>query len=388
MSPLPRSRPRFEVDARAVGFATALVAAAVTVDYLLSDLVPVGSLSLPFVCAVLIVALRSGKASALYSAVLSALCYNFFFTEPRFTLRMDRPADALAVATFFLAALAVGHLASRQRAQVEELRRAAERLEAALVAGDTERLRTALLSSVSHDLRTPLASVIGAATTLAAYGETMAGSDRVELVESIRSESERLDRYVQNLLDMTRLGAGPLRLERDWVDVDDVVAAATARLRRTAPRQELVAEIEPGLPALYAHPALLEQALYNVLENAARFSPAASPLRIRVARAADGVVLEVVDAGPGIAAEDRERVFDRFYSRVLPADDETGSKPAGGVRSGPGSGLGLTIVRGMIGAHGGTVEALAGDGGVGTRIRMILPLVEPPPTPEEDEARG
>ena len=503
------------------GFASLVVAAAALACFVLRELVPVASLALVFVCAVLAVALRSGKMVAGFTALLSSLAYIFFFTEPRYTLRIHDAADVVAVWVFVLAALMVGHLASRQRGQLAELRRAnarigalqrlgqrlaaavddeevfraaagvlaesldgaslvltfprdggepalfaagpaptlpprsmavarevaesgcaagrfdgaeigkewwflplgvegdrigavglrfvaaltelpadqwqlaeaivaqtaqaagrtrlARSLEASRVEAETERLRTALLSSVSHDLRSPLASVIGAASSLAAYGDAMPDSDRRELIDSIRSESERLDRYIQNLLDMTRLGSGPLRLDRVWVGLDEIVAAAGARLVRLAPAVELLVEIEAGIPALFVHAALIEQALFNVLENAASFSPVGEPIRLTAQRSGEWLILELSDRGCGIPAAERERIFDLFYS---------GSRPDGTLLSAGaarGSGLGLTIVRGMIRAHGGSVEALPGTGGVGTTIRIALPIVEPPAAPDEEE---
>jgi two-component system sensor histidine kinase KdpD len=275
-------------------------------------------------------------------------------------------------------------LADEQRqlaeAIVQQVALAAERtrlvsgLETARVEGETERLRTALLSSVSHDLRSPLSAVIGAATSLTSYGAQMGESDRRELLESIRSEGERLDRYIQNLLDMTRLGSGPMKLERDWVGLGEILGSAAARLKKLFPAIEIRSDLPAGLPPLWVHPALVEQALFNILENAAKFSPPGEPVRV-VGRRADGaLVLDVIDRGPGIPAEERRRIFDLFFSAER------------GDRGPRGTGLGLTIVRGMIGAHGGRVEALAGESGVGTTIRVTLPLVEPPAETAADDA--
>jgi two-component system sensor histidine kinase KdpD len=241
-------------------------------------------------------------------------------------------------------------------------------LESARVDGETERLRTALLSSVSHDLRSPLAAVIGAASSLSAYGDSMPATDRAELLTSIRSEGERLDRYIQNLLDMTRLGSGGLRLERDWVSLDDLLGSARQRLTKLYPEVTVEVRIAPLMPLLSAHGALLEQAFFNVLENAAKFSPPGSPIEVVAERVDGKLALDFIDRGPGIPEEERRKIFDLFYS------GERGDR-----RGARGSGLGLTIVRGMVGAHGGRVEAQPGPGGVGTRIRVTLPLMEPPP---------
>ncbi len=251
--------------------------------------------------------------------------------------------------------------------QALERARLADELESARVQGETERLRSALLSSVSHDLRSPLASMIGAAGTLSSYGDQLPPEERSQLLEAILGEGQRLDRYIQNLLDMTRLGHGTLKLNRDWVDVAEIVAAAVARLRKLFPDLRVDTALPPDTVLLYVHPALIEQALFNILENAARFSPPGEAVRIAVHGAGERLLIDVADRGPGIPEEERARIFDMFYS------------VARGDRAPQGTGLGLAICRGMIGAHGGSVEALPGDG-AGTTIRINLPLPPPPDT--------
>ncbi|MFN3310232.1 MAG: ATP-binding protein [Thermomonas sp.] len=238
-------------------------------------------------------------------------------------------------------------------------------LEDARVTGETERLRSALLSSVSHDLRSPLAAMIGAADSLRHYGDAMGQDDRRDLLQTIRLEGERLDRYIQNLLDMTRLGHGGLTLNRDWIGVDELIGAAVARLHRYQPGLRFEVRVAPGLAPLWVHPALLEQALFNVLENAARFSPEGEPIIVD-ARDADGrLQVDIVDRGPGIPEEERKRIFDMFFSVER------------GDRGRQGTGLGLAITQGMVGAHGGSVEALPGRDGCGTTIRITLPRMSP-----------
>jgi len=238
-------------------------------------------------------------------------------------------------------------------------------LEDARVGNETERLRSALLSSVSHDLRSPLASIIGAASTLDHYGTAMDEPDRRSLLETVRIEGERLDRYIQNLLDMTRLGHGGLTLNRDWIGVDELIGSAVTRLQRYEPQARFELSIAPDLAPIWVHPALVEQALFNVLENAAKFSPSGDAVAVD-ARVVDGSLrIDVRDRGPGIPEDERRRIFDMFYSVER------------GDRGRQGTGLGLAITQGMIGAHGGSVEALPGADGRGTRIRITLPRVEP-----------
>ncbi len=247
-------------------------------------------------------------------------------------------------------------------------------LEDARVGSETERLRSALLSSVSHDLRSPLASIIGSASSLEHYIDSMDAQDRASLLETIRIEGERLDRYIQNLLDMTRLGHGGLTLRRDWIGADELIGSAVTRLRRYQPHARFEVSVEPGMAPIWVHPALVEQALFNVLENAAKFSPPGEAVAVD-ARGVDGQLrIDVRDRGPGIPEDERHRIFDMFYS-VERGDRAGGDRDGRGGRQG--TGLGLAITQGMIGAHGGSVEALAGADGRGTTIRITLPRLEP-----------
>ncbi len=255
----------------------------------------------------------------------------------------------------------------RQLAMALERTRLVNELGAVRISEENERLRSALLSSVSHDLRTPLASIIGSASSLKDLEPQLSLADRHELLDGILAESERLNRYIQNLLDMTRLGHGDLKIERDWVSLDDLITAALKRLGSSLELVQVEREGAEGLPLLYVHPALIEQALVNVLDNAVRFSPPSGRVGIQAKLDASGERLEirVIDQGPGIPPGQREAVFDMFF---------TGGE---GDRGRHGSGLGLAICRGMLGAHGGSVEAEPGPGGQGTTIVMRLPLARP-----------
>ena len=265
-----------------------------------------------------------------------------------------------------LAALAQPLAQALERAQL------AQELEAARLHGQTEELRSALLASVSHDLRTPLTAMRGSIDTLLALGESIPLLDRRELLEGTRDEAERLDRYIQNLLDMTRLGHGVLALARDWVAPADIVASAMQRLRPVLAPLQVELQVPQSLPLLYVHAALIEQALINVLENAARFSPSKGRLRIAVDSDAQELRFSVSDQGPGIPAHEREKIFDMFYTA------------ARGDRGGQGTGLGLAICQGMIGAHGGRVSVSEGIDGHGATLCLHLPL-HPQPALDDDQ---
>ena len=237
---------------------------------------------------------------------------------------------------------------------------------------ETERLRSAQMSSVSHDLRSPLAAMVGSADSLSNYADAMSAADRKALLDTILMEGHRLDRYIQNLLDMTRLGHTGLSLNRDWIGVDELIGSVTGRLRRYQPHVKIDIDVARDLPAIWVHPALVEQALFNILENAAKFSPEGEPVAIAASLVDEQLRVEIRDRGPGIPEEERSRIFDMFYSVER------------GDRGRQGTGLGLTIAQGMIGAHGGSVEAFPGLGGRGTTIRVSLPLLQPAAAPARD----
>jgi two-component system sensor histidine kinase KdpD len=206
-----------------------------------------------------------------------------------------------------------------------------------------------------------------------ALGEAIPLNDRRELLEGTRDEAERLDRYIQNLLDMTRLGHGALKLARDWVSPGDIVGSALNRLRAVLAPLQVQTLVPAELPLLYVHAALIEQALVNVLENAARFSPPGGRLELE-AGAIDGeLFFAVSDEGPGIPEDERLKIFDMFYTA------------ARGDRGGQGTGLGLAICQGMIGAHGGRISVGQGIEGHGTCITLYLPLQTQPQGETESE---
>ncbi|AXA25833.1 sensor histidine kinase [Pseudomonas putida] len=473
-----------------------------------SSVLALPNISLVFLAAVLLVAVRSSLGPALACAALSFLTYDFLFIPPSFSFSIQREEDVLTLVFFLLMAALTGNLAARQRRQLQALRetqgetrqlldlsrrltvatdrqavfsaagqhlndwqgiqicllerdaegllqvasggpqvftdneraaaewawqhgqaaghgsdtlphgrwwwwplavdetplallgvqpasgeplsaqrrrlltalaeplaqalaraRLGEQLEAARLHGETEQLRSALLASVSHDLRTPLTAMRGSIDSLLALGDAIPPDDRRELLEGTRNEAERLDRYIQNLLDMTRLGHGGLKLARDWVSPGDIVGSALNRLRAVLAPLRVDTEVPAELPLLFVHAALIEQALVNVLENAARFSPVNGRLALRVEVQDEHLCFAVADQGPGIPVAEREKIFDMFYTA------------ARGDRGGQGTGLGLTICQGMIGAHGGSILVGEGIDGQGTCITLCLPL---PLQPDSD----
>jgi two-component system sensor histidine kinase KdpD len=225
-----------------------------------------------------------------------------------------------------------------------------------------DRFRSALMNSVSHDLRTPLSTVLGASSTLLDYGDKMKKAVRDDLLVSIREEAERLSRYVANLLDMTRLEGGGLKLRTDWVDVRDVLNAAAERVNRRLGGRTLARDYPATLTLVQADASLLEQVIVNILENAITYSEAGSRIELAAYEDRGNVVISVEDEGRGVPPAELERIFDKFRRMEEPSDRHQGA------------GLGLAIAKGFVDAMGGRIAAASPiHDGRGTRMLISLP---------------
>ena len=234
----------------------------------------------------------------------------------------------------------------------------------ARVQAESDRLRAALLTSISHDLRTPLASIIGTVSSLRRYADKYDAADRDELLATLESEAERLNRFVGNLLDMTKLESGMIDMKLDLADVAEIIGAALERTASVLARHQIKVSVAPDLPMLRLDPTLFEQVLFNLLDNAAKYSPAGSRIDLRARRDGDVVAVQVMDEGSGIPPDDLERIFDKFY-RVQAQD-----------RRRAGTGLGLAICRGFIEAQGGRIEAQNRRDRSGAILTIRLPVPE------------
>jgi two-component system, OmpR family, sensor histidine kinase KdpD len=256
---------------------------------------------------------------------------------------------------------------ARQAALALDRVRLAEEARQAALRARTEELRSGLLSSVSHDLRTPLAVITGSASTLRADPE-LDPATRRDLADAICEEAERLERQVANLLDMTRLDSGAVAPKREWVPLVEVVGGALTRLERRLAGRRVVTMLPDELPLVSLDPVLVEQLLVNLLENAAKYTPAESAIEVSARLERGAVVVDVGDRGPGIEPGDEERIFERFHR--------------GAHAGGRGVGLGLPIARAIAQAHGGRLFAANRAGG-GAVFRLTLPSSAEPPGPTE-----
>ncbi len=242
----------------------------------------------------------------------------------------------------------------------------AQETQRVLTEADAERSRSSLLSVVSHDLRTPLAAIAGSASSL--VEDELNVETRRDLARTIYQEADRLSRLVENLLHLTRIESGELKVEKQWQPIEEVIGSSLRRVETVLGRREVHLDLATGLPLVPMDGLLLEQVLSNLIDNAAKYSGEGSPVDLLARATAEGVEITVADRGPGLQEIERERVFDRFYRGAAVRGDR-----------GRGAGLGLAICRAIVKAHGGRIWVEPRDGG-GSCFKFVLPVESAPPT--------
>jgi two-component system sensor histidine kinase KdpD len=254
----------------------------------------------------------------------------------------------------------------------------ADEAERARVQHETERSRNALLSSVSHDLRTPLAVITGVTSTLLEDEDSLSPAERREMLRTAAEEAARLNRLVGNLLAMTRLESGALEIKRSWHSIEELIGAALHRVDSLRANRPVLVDAPPDLPLVPVDDVLIEQVLFNLIENALKHAPGAEPIQIRARAGMGSAQVSVRDRGPGLSPGTEELIFEKFYR---------GAKDGSG-----GVGLGLAICRGIIEAHSGRIRAANTPGG-GAEFTFTLPIgdgaprveAEPPVAPDARE---
>ena len=352
--------------------AVAIVSLAV---WALEPIAPVLSLGVLYLFAVLPVAALWGLPFAIPVSIVSMLAFNWLFLPPTHTLRLADSENWVALAVYLVTAISVSALSDRARRRAEEAderRRDAERAMEGARASVERRLReaveaealrrsdavkTAVLRSVSHDLRSPITAITTASEVLRELGDTLSGDDREELVAAILAQVRRLDRLVANLLELSRLEAGAATPARELWTVDGLVSRDLDVLAADDDRVDV--DVPDQIPPVEVDPAQLERALANLIENALKFSPADARVSLRAMTEDGEVLVRVTDAGPGIPAQERERVFEPFVRGTAVNGDR-------------GSGLGLAIARGFVGLNGGRLWIEPAPGG-GSEFVIALP---------------
>jgi two-component system sensor histidine kinase KdpD len=352
------------------------------------------TVALALLLVVLLVATLWGSRPALVASVVGMLCFNFYFLPPYHTFSVADPQNWIALVAFLITAITAGQLSARAKARAEEaedrgrvaeergreverlyaeLRNAFERASHAEALRESERLKSALLDAVTHDLRTPLTSIKASVSILLEDGpskedvESQEKREQQALLRVIDQESDRLDHFVQGLVELARIEAGELKVRRNWGAVDEIVDAALVRAAPLTEDHRVEVELENELPSVRIDARAVAEVIYTLLDNASKYSPPGSRIRVAASRGADEVVkISVEDEGCGIPENLRERVFDKFFRAI--SDETTSSIRPRGV------GMGLAIARGIVEAHGGRIWIESGANGRGTRVIFTVPV--------------
>ena len=331
--------------------AALVVGAATGVSALIFRRTELTDIAMVYLLGILVVATRLGRGPSWVASILSVAAFDFIFVPPYLTFAVTNYRHVGTFSVMLLVGVVTGNLTERVRAQ------------ARLV--EAERLRNALLSSVSHDLRTPLGIITGAIST-ALETQDLPEATRRELLGTAQSEAQRLHLLVSNLLEITRLESGGLDLHREWVPLEEVIGAVLNRPEWGAEAARVRVRFPEAPPWASLDPVLMEQLLRNLLDNALKYSPAGSPVDLQAWVEGGRLVLALADQGPGLPVGQEAQVFEKFVR---------------GPQAAPGAGLGLTICRGIVTAHGGHIEASTQPSG-GARFLVSLPVGTPPQMPE------
>jgi two-component system, OmpR family, sensor histidine kinase KdpD len=318
-----------------LGISLGLIALIAVPSYFVADLIGYRVVALLLLLAVSVLAMLFEFIPVLITAVVSALAWNFFFIPPIFTFHIGEPEDAL-MALMYIAVALINVVLTTKIRQFEKDSRDKEERE------NTIRLYNTLLNSLSHELRTPISTIIGAADTIRESEEKLSEKQRRELITEIGIAGSRLNRQVENLLNMSRLESGTLKLKRDWCDVNELIYSIIEESKSVAMQHEIVFTPNEKLPLFRLDRGLLEQVIKNILHNAVQHTPAGTRITIQARQQSNVCILELSDNGPGFPENEIQNVFEKFYR--LP-NSNTG-----------GTGLGLSIAKGYVAAHGGTIK--------------------------------
>ena len=374
-----------------VGYGTGLfgIAAATSLLKLLGGHVNPTTAALGFLLVVLFVATAWGSRPAVFASLLGVACFNFFFLPPFGTFAIRNPENWVAFFAFMITALTAGHLSARAKRRAEEAELAKQEIERlyyelqdtferssqAKALKQSERLKSALLDAVTHDLRTPLTSIKASVTTLLSElyaiernesGASLGNEGRKELLQIIDEEADRLDRFIEGLTKLARIDAGEMYLRRQLCSIDEIITAALKRAEPRTRGHRIEVWIEEELPPVKVDEPAIAEVIYTLVDNAAKYSPPRTPIRISATPRDDStILLSVEDEGPGIPEDMRERVFEKFFRAMRDGDI--------GDRKSAGTGMGLAIAHGIVQAHGGRLWIEDASGHHGSKFVVALP---------------
>ena len=337
--------------------------------------------ALTLLLLVLLCSTLFGSRAGLAASIVGILSFNFFFLPPFFTFNISGPENWVTFGAFIITALIAGQLSgyARSRAEesearkkkieglYEELKAAVEQVSEAEAVRRSEKLKSALLDAVTHDLRTPLTSIKASVTTLLSDSKQtrLEEESKREFLEIINEETDRLNDFIEGMVGIAKVEAGALDVRNTTTSVEEIITHALNRARIRLEHHVLETAVDPDMPPVILDAAAISQVVFTLLDNAAKYSPAGSRIRLS-ARIMQASRLRIVveDQGEGIPSVDRERVFDKFFRRTE-SNGRTGTS---------GLGLGLTIARGMIESQGGRIWIEEGSGDFTTRVVCELPI--------------
>jgi two-component system sensor histidine kinase KdpD len=376
---------------RWIGYLAALlgVAAVTGILKLFGTRINPTTVALALLLFVLFIATVWGSGPAVLASLLGVVCFNFFFLPPIGAFTISDSGNWIAFFAFLITAVTAGQLSARVKRRAEEaaaarreveqlyhdLQESFERASQAKALEQSERLKSALLDAVTHDLRTPLTSIKASVTTLLEEMKKRGADDRDsmkldpegrrEMLEIIDEEADRLNRFIEGLMEMARIEAGEMQLRRQWGSIEEIINAALKRATPLTRHHRVEVRLDDELPAVRVDERGVAEVVYTLVDNAAKYSPPGTVIRVAATGGSEGAVtLRVEDEGPGIPVELRERVFDKFF-RAIRDGDSAVAKPSG-------TGMGLAIAKGIVEAHGGHIS-IDGRGNHGTSVTVILP---------------
>ncbi|HKS29922.1 MAG TPA: DUF4118 domain-containing protein [Pyrinomonadaceae bacterium] len=350
------------------------------------------TVALALLLIVLFVATWWGARPAVAASVLGVLAFNFFFLPPFGTLTVAAPDNWIALVAFLITAITVGQLSAHAKRRTEEadagrleierlyeeLRDAFERASHAEALRQSEKLKSALLDAVTHDIRTPLTSIKASVSTLLDELRAKTFDDRpvslntyerLEMLEVIDEECDRLNRFLEGLVELARIEAGEMHLRRRWGTIDEIVTEALKRAEPLTLHHSVQVKIAEPMPAVQVDPRAVAEVIFTLVDNAAKYSPEGGAILVAAESAYEGVIqISVEDEGEAVPASLRERVFDKFFRATRDGDKGGGGQRAKGV------GMGLAVAKGIVEAHGGRIWIEDGKLYRGTRVVFTLPI--------------
>jgi two-component system sensor histidine kinase KdpD len=354
---------RYGVSGAAVLLATALL--------LLSNNINSTTVALTFLLIVLATATFFGRNPALLASFVAMLCFNYFFLPPLRTWVISDPQNLIAWAAFTITAIIAGELSAYARRRAGEAKRLYDELQGAFEKAtqaealkQSEKLKSALLDAVTHDLQTPLTSIKASVTTLldSEGGHRTIELDsegRTEFLEIIDEETDRLNGFINGMVELARVETGSPASSGSLANVEEIVSTALDRAQKLPGNHKVILRLDPELPLIRVDARAIAEVVYNLLENAAKYTPAGSTITISASSQDDDLLISVADQGKGIPPEMRERVFEKFVR--LEKQQATGL------------GLGLAIAKGIVESQNGKIEIRSGEGGRGTEVVLTLP---------------